>query len=179
MKRYGTLAAALLLVAACDDNPTEPSEASNALVFTAQLSAANEVPPITGAEANARGDVRITIEPVRDASGTITGGTATFVINLSGFPAGTNATAAHIHEGAPGIAGGVRIGVSGVSAGTPIAMANGSASNATFSGVDINTSQGGLAAANAMLNNPNGFYFNVHTAANPGGAVRGPLVRQQ
>jgi nitric oxide reductase large subunit len=141
------------------------------------LSAVNEVPPIQGAEATARGDVRITMDVVRDASGAITSGTATFVINLSGFPAGTNATAAHIHEAAPGIAGGVKIGLP-VTATSPIAMANGAATNVTFSGINIDTTQGGLAAVNAMLNNPNGFYFNVHTTSNPGGAVRGQLVRQ-
>jgi hypothetical protein len=179
IKRYGTLALALALVAGCDsDTPTEPSTNPNQLVFTAQLRASNEVPPVTGAEANAQGDVRITMDVTRDGSGNITGGTATFVINLSGFPAGTNAVAAPIHEAAPGVAGGVRIGLP-VNASSPIAIASGSASNVTFSSVDINTSQGGLTATNAMLNNPNGFYFNVHTPSNPAGAVRGQLVRQQ
>jgi hypothetical protein len=181
MKRCGTLAlaTALALVGACDDSPTEPSESTNPnqLVFTAQLRASNEVPPVTGTEANAQGDVRVTMDVTRDGSGNVTGGTATFVINLSGFPAGTNAVAAHIHEAPPGVAGGVRIGLP-VTAASPIAIASGSASNVTFSNVDINTSQG-LAAVNAMLNNPNGFYFNVHTPTNPGGAVRGQLVRQQ
>jgi hypothetical protein len=31
---------------------------------------------------------------------------------------------------------------------------------------------------NAILNNPAGYYFNVHTALNGGGAVRGQLVMQ-
>jgi hypothetical protein len=34
-----------------------------------------------------------------------------------------------------------------------------------------------IATAQAVLNNPAGFYFNVHTTLNPGGAVRGQLVR--
>jgi CHRD domain len=63
-----------------------------------------------------------------------------------------------------------------LSATTPIAMANGSATNVTFNAVPLDT-PAALAAANAMLPNPNG-YFNVHTPANPGGAVRGQLVRQ-
>jgi hypothetical protein len=31
---------------------------------------------------------------------------------------------------------------------------------------------------NNILANPAGFYFNAHTVLNPGGAVRGQLVRQ-
>lgn len=181
MKRFGTLALALALVAGCDsDSPTEPSPNPNQLVFTAQLRASNEVPPVTGAEANAQGDVRITMDVTRDGSGAVTGGTATFVINLSGFPAGTNAVAAHIHAGAPGVAGGVSIGIPGsmLSASSPISMAAGSATNVTFSNVPIDDA-GEISAANAMLANPNGYYFNVHTPANPGGAVRGQLVRLQ
>ena len=179
MKRYGRfvgLAALLATVSGCDsDSPTTPSD-PNVFVYTAQLTAANEVPPITGAEANARGDVTITINAVRDANGVITGGTASFVINMSNFPANTTAIAAHIHEGAPGIAGGVRIGVTPITASAPITMANGSATNVTYNAVEMNAA--GAAAANAMITNPNGFYFNVHTPANPGGAIRGPLVKQ-
>jgi hypothetical protein len=33
--------------------------------------------------------------------------------------------------------------------------------------------------AQAILNNPAGFYFNVHSAVNGGGVARGQLVRQQ
>ena len=177
MKRLVRFAGVMILMAAagCDDSPVAPSD-PNVFVYTAQLTAANEVPPITGAEANARGDVTITINAVRDANGVITSGTATFVINLSNFPANTTAIAAHIHEGAPGVAGGVRIGVTPITTSTPITMANGSATNATFSNVEMNAA--GITAANAMITNPNGFYFNVHTPTNPGGAVRGPLVKQ-
>jgi hypothetical protein len=34
------------------------------------------------------------------------------------------------------------------------------------------------ADATNIYNNPAGYYFNVHTPVNPGGAVRGQLVRQ-
>jgi hypothetical protein len=34
------------------------------------------------------------------------------------------------------------------------------------------------ALAQALLDGPAGFYFNVHTTANPGGVIRGQLVRQ-
>ena len=32
--------------------------------------------------------------------------------------------------------------------------------------------------AQAIINNPAGFYFNVHTSANSGGVMRGQLVKQ-
>ena len=41
-----------------------------------------------------------------------------------------------------------------------------------FEAVQILQSQ-----AQAVLNNPAGHYFNMHTPLNPGGAVRGQLVR--
>jgi hypothetical protein len=34
------------------------------------------------------------------------------------------------------------------------------------------------ADAQAIINNPAGYYFNVHTALTPGGAIRGQLVKQ-
>jgi hypothetical protein len=176
MRRYGVLALALLAAPACDDNPTEPSDTPGGIVFTAQLSAANEVPPISNAESGARGDVRVTFNVTQDNAGAITGGTAVFVINLNSFPANTNAIAAHIHEGASGIAGGVRIGVTAISGSTPVTMASGSASSATFSETLDTATE--LQHANAMLTNPGGYYFNVHTPLNPGGAVRGQMVRQ-
>ena len=36
-----------------------------------------------------------------------------------------------------------------------------------------------LVAAQGMLNDPAGFYFNVHTTLNQGGAIRGQLSRIQ
>ena len=49
MRRVGFLLIVLALVAGCDDdNPNGPT--SGAIVFTATLSPANEVPPITNAE---------------------------------------------------------------------------------------------------------------------------------
>ena len=32
--------------------------------------------------------------------------------------------------------------------------------------------------AQAIVNNPPGYYFNVHTTANTGGVMRGQLVKQ-
>jgi hypothetical protein len=159
------------------DSPTAPSD-PNVVVFTAQLSAQNEVPPITNAESNARGDVRITFNLTRDSANNVTGGTATFVVNLSNFPNGATWTLAHIHRGASGVAGNVVVNT-GLTPGTAITLTSGSVSNQTFSNQPIVTSgQPDPALINEIINNPAGFYFNAHTALNGTGAVRGQLVKQ-
>ena len=174
LKRSGVILMMALALAGCDDDdsPTAPTD-PNIAVFTAQLLAANEVPPITNAESNARGDVRITFNLTRDASNAVTGATATFVTNLNSFPAGSTWTLAHIHEGAAGVAGGVRVDT-GLTVATAVPLPDGHITGHTASNRPVTA-----AIANAVLNNPGNFYFNVHTTVNPGGAVRGQLARLQ
>ena len=177
MKRLVTIAALTALVAACgDDNgnggPTGPSN-TGPIVYTAQLSAANEVPPITNAESNARGAATMTFNVPRDSNGVPTGpGTVNFVIQVNSFPAGTPAILAHIHTGASGSNGTVVVNT-GLSPAAPIVMADGTAT-ITINNRDVNQE-----VATNVMNNPGGFYFNLHTPTNPNGAVRGQLVRQQ
>ena len=105
MKRLAAIGTALMLAAACgSDSPTTPSGNTGPIIFTAQLSAANEVPPITNADANARGTVTITFNVPRDsATGAVTGGgSVTFQAQITGFPAGQVIRNAHIHTGASG-----------------------------------------------------------------------------
>jgi hypothetical protein len=68
----------------------------------------------------------------------------------------------------------------GLTPNTAIPLTNGSISNRTFSDQPIVDAQGqpNVALINEIIANPAGFYFNVHTAANPTGAVRGQLVMQ-
>ena len=167
------LLTAVALVACDDDGPTAPDDA-NVVVFTADLRASNEVPPITGAEANARGDVRITFTLTRDSSNNITGATPSFVVNLSNFPNGSRWTLAHIHEGGAGIAGGVRVNT-GLTPGNAVILTNGSVSNQQFTNLPMITD---TTLINNIIDNPAGFYFNAHSEANPNGAVRGQLVRE-
>jgi hypothetical protein len=176
MKRTAIVLALTLGLAACgdDDSPTGPSN-TGPIVFTAQLSSQNEVPPVTNAEAPARGSVTITFNVPRDGSGNPTGGgTATFAIQLNSFPNGSAAILAHIHgpNGPAGQNAGVFVNT-GLSAAAPIGIATGSASQ-TISNVNITQDQ-----ATQVFANPGNFYFNVHTPVNPGGAVRGQLSRQQ
>ena len=159
-------------LAACDDSPTTPSGGNNQQPnpqFRATLLAANEVPPVTNQDAGASGTMNITFNVTRDANGAITSGTVDFTGTFAGFPPGTSFTAAHIHPGATGVNGSPLVN---------LALTPGEVTFATGSGSLTKT---GIAASvndlNAIIANPAGFYFNAHTSANPGGAVRGQLVR--
>lgn len=173
MRRFLTLAVMALTIAlgasACeDDGPTDPSEQPDP-TFRATLAAANEVPPVTNAEAGASGVMNITFDVTRDASGNITGGTVDFNGTLSGFPAGTAITAAHIHPGVAGTNGGFIVNL-GLTPGE-VTLPNGSGT-LVKTGITLTAEH-----ANQIVANPSAFYFNVHTSVNPGGAVRGQLAR--
>jgi uncharacterized protein (TIGR03437 family) len=141
------------------------------LAATIQMSPANEVPPVTGL--NARGTATITINPTRwPDTGEITSGTVSFTIQAEGFPAGTVINGLHIFE-APAGQNGPIIFSSGLSASNTITLATGAGSlNIT---VPITTANA-INALQRLLANPRGFYVNLHTTANPTGAVRGQLV---
>ena len=167
------LALSLVIAAAgCEStsSPTPPSN-ENTIRFTAALSTAQEVPPITGPEAGASGNATITFNLTRNAAGNITGGTADFNVTLAGFPANTALTIAHIHPGFAGNTGGITVNT-GLTAGE-VTLANGSGGfTKTAQTLTVDSAAG-------IIANPSGFYFNVHSVLNGGGAVRGQLVRQQ
>lgn len=172
MKRF-VFAAVLCLttiVAACDDSPTNPSD--TAPTFTMALTTANEVPPITGVEAGASGSVTITLNITRDAANTITAATVDFSVTLTGFPASTSITIAHIHEAAAGVTGPIRVNT-GLAQGD-VTLAGGAGS---FTKNAVNVTD--LTIIQRILDNPAAFYFNVHSAANTGGVIRAQLVRTQ
>jgi len=160
-------------VAACDDdNPAGPS--NQPIVFTSTLLPSNEVPAVTNADSTGRGTVTITFNLTRDAGGAITGGTVTFNAPLTTFPAGTTVRAAHIHNGAAGVNAGVFIDT-GLTPAAAIVLTNGSGTLdfQNVSGTTINPT-----TLQAVIDNPAGHYFNVHTNLNTAGAVRGQLARQ-
>ena len=173
MNRWGVLllAACVFGAAACDDDaPAAPSNAP--LVFTAAMTAAQEVPAFTNAESGAAGSATITITPTRDSSNAITGGTASFAFTVTGLTPTSTITLAHIHTGAAGVPGGVLVNT-GLSQATAIPTPAGSAGFASPSPVTVDA-----ATINSIVANPAGFYFNVHTALNPSGVVRGQLRTQ-
>jgi hypothetical protein len=174
-KRLAVIGTTLVLAAACgSDGPTTPSGNTGPIVFTAQLSAANENPPITNADANARGTVTITFNVPRDsATGAVTGGgSATFQAQMQGFPSGQVIRNAHIHTGAAAVNGAILVDTT-LTPASPITLdANGTGT------LNLTNSQLTQDWATQIVANPSGYYFNIHSATNPGGAMRGQLVRQ-
>jgi hypothetical protein len=170
---FRTLFLALALAvsaAACDDEPTTPSNTNNPR-FTAGLLAANEVPPVTNADQGATGTATVTLNLTRDGAGNITAATADFTVQIQGFPAGTTLSAGHIHTGAAGANGGIVWDIP--FAAGDITLPNGSA---TFTRTGSSPRNNDLSVAQAIVNNPAAFYVNLHTPLNPGGAIRGQLV---
>ena len=175
MKRLATLATILMLTLACgNDGPTEPSNPNTGpIVFTAPLSAANEVPPVTNAEANARGLATITMNVTRNpATGAVTaGGTMDFSVQLTGFPNNSSAILAHVHRAVAGSIGPVVLDT-GRTPVTPFSLPTGTGT-LTVNAVAITQ-----ALATEIAGNPAAFYFDVHSPINPEGVVRGQLGRQ-
>ena len=159
-----------LVVSGCSKSSTSPSTTTTAPPkFTATLSPANEVPAITNADASGSGTATITMTVFKDSAGNITTATADFAVSLTGFPAGTALTGAHIHPGAAGTNGGVIVNT-GLTTGE-ITLTTG-AGSITKGSITVDP-----AVAQAIINTPSGYYFNVHTTLNSGGAARGQLVR--
>jgi hypothetical protein len=174
MKRLSLLVVALgVMVSGCgSSSSTAPTTPTNP-TFTATLLPASESPAIVGAEATGSGTATVTLVTTKDGAGNVTSATATYVVNLSGFPAGTPINAAHIHG--PNAPAGVNAGVlvnSGITPGQNV-LTTGSGS---FTTPNLTVTP---EVANQILASPGTFYFNVHSTLNPGGVARGQLVRQQ
>jgi hypothetical protein len=172
MKRVGLLVILVLsaVAAGCDDSPTSASAAP--VVFSAQLSPANEVPAVANAESTARGAAQVTFDVTRDSTNAVTGGTATMYFQATGLPAGTTFRGAHIHSAVAGVNGPIVVDT-GITAAAPATLTSGTG-EFTFTGITVNA-----ATMNAILANPSAYYFNIHTNLNPGGVARGQLVPVQ
>lgn len=170
MRLFAGIAATVILVAACGgtaavSTPTPTPTASPTPVptvantFKADLKSANEVPPITGAEASCTGTATVTF----------TATTAKFDVAISGCPSTTKINIGHIHEGAAGVAGPVKINT-GVVAGE-LTLASG---GVTFS----KTATADAALITQIMANPAGYYVNFHSdPPNQGGVIRGQLAK--
>ena len=140
-------------------------------VFQVTLLPANETPPVAGLTAT--GPTRIPVFVLRNADGSVAAGATLFDVNVRGFPAPTTITGLHIHQAAAGVAGPIVIfsGVDGAANKVVSATGNGN----IFKLVNVSTAAG-ITALNALIQNPSGFYANVHTTVNGGGAMRAQLT---
>jgi hypothetical protein len=157
-------------------SPTPAPTPQLKFIFTADLKPSNEVPPIAGPEATCAGKGTFTLTTTKDASGTITGGSALFETDVTGCPAGTEINIGHIHKEVAGKNGGVVIN-SGLAKGELVLTGGAGKINKTATVVDA----GGLTAAALaadIIANPANYYMNWHSTLAPGGVIRGQLTRQ-
>lgn len=166
MTRASLLVCAVLTVAACEyDYITSPTP--QAAVLAAALSPANEVPPLGNpSEAGTSGSIVVVLTQ------TATGYEASFTLALAGIPPTSIIVGAHIHEGAPGAAGPIRVST-GLGPTAPIFTPTGGV-EVTLTGIPVAAD-----LAQAIIANPSAYYFNVHTLLNPPGVARGQLTRRQ
>lgn len=170
MRAFAAIAAAGVLAIACSGpaaapspsptpSPTASPSPTPANTFKAELKAANENPPIADAEATCTGTATVTF----------TSTSAKFDVSITGCPATTAINIGHIHEGATGVNGPVKID-STLKAGD-ITLANGAV---TFSRTN---SAADPAVITAIMANPAGYYVNFHSTAHGGGVIRGQLTK--
>jgi len=147
--------------------PPTPSP-KTVVVLTADLSPANQNPPVTDAEASGSGTTTATFTITKDSTGKITAAIVKFEIVLKGFPATTVITISHIHKGDAKMNGPVVVD-SGMKASDPIALTTGGTS-ITRDNITVDP-----ALATDILANPGNYYYNVHSVVHPGGVARGQL----
>lgn len=160
MRRLAIAVTVLAIGAAGCGSKSTTTPSSDLVVFAVQLSALNEVPPVTNAESTARGTAVITINKVTNM--------IDFEVSLNSFPAGSSVNIAHIHGPAPAGANAGILVNTGLTAGN-VTLTNGAG---TFR---FPSFQATAAQVTQILGAPQNHYFNVHTTLNGGGAVRGQL----
>lgn len=152
LRQLGLLSLAVgLTVAACgDDDPVQPA----AEVYTATMNGANETPAVT-TTATATGTF------------TVTGNNIAYNITIANWPAGQTLSGAHIHFAPvpPATTGSVLLGFP--TSGTGAITITGGTGSIAITDTQLATLRAG------------GTYFNIHaTPTNPGGLVRGNMVRR-
>jgi hypothetical protein len=146
------------------------------VTLVSSLSGAANVPPASSLEAGSTGVLSVSMAP--GAGGAYT---ASFSFQIGGLvkagvlPApldsGSVIVAGYIHQGTPGTVGPPVVQLP-ISLQAPIVTPTGSVI-LTLSNVTVSSS-----AASAILSNPSGFYFNLYSALNQTGVIRGQLVKQ-
>ncbi len=143
--------------------------ATDQMSLRSLLLPSNEVPPVTDLDASA--PAVFWAWTIRDAQGRAQAASVAFDVNFR-FPAAVTFTGLHVHTGAAGANGPVTID-SGIRGSATVVSANGFGN--IFRQVTLQPGPG-LNTLNNVLTAPEGAYLNLHTTANPGGAVRAQLA---
>jgi hypothetical protein len=178
MKRLTLLVFALSLFSAGCDEVLAPAAPTGVVALASQASAGQVLPAVAAPETTAVGGVSISMTPA--GSGNYT---ASFTMQLSGFvkagvtpllPDGSVIVAGVIYQGAAGAVGApvLQLPIGATTAVPPVYTPTGTAL-ITLSNVAVPS-----AVASAILANPSGFYFQLHSALNQAGVVRGQLIKQ-
>ena len=186
MRFFASLAATAILAAACGGTAAAPSPSPTTrptatptpaptpqlkYTFLADLKTTNEVPAVANAEASCTGKGTFILNTTKDSTGKITAATADFDLSVAACPANTALTLFHIHKAAAGANGSPVVTGKGDAA-NPIALATGATTtNITRTAITVDPT-----VANEIITGPSGYYFNVHSAVNGGGVIRGQLA---
>ena len=131
-------------------------------IFHLHLTPGQVVPHISGLHAEATGN--LTLDLTRDAVGTVISGNVVFYVNYR-FPGSVTITGLALHQGARGTNGPVVVDA-----------AVGSITDTDGRGNLTKVVSGASATLlQAILTNPHGYYVDVTTSANTGGALRDQL----
>jgi hypothetical protein len=144
------------------------AQSTQSIPFRAELSPLNEIPIVENLAAT--GKATVWMHVVRDAAGNLTSVAVDFGVRYS-FPAAVTVTGLHIHRGSAAVNGPVVVD-SGITAATATPDATGK--TGITRQIVISNAEG-LAVAREILAGSEGFYLNLHTTANPSGAIRGQL----
>ena len=137
----------------------------------ARMSATEEVPPLAGIDGSASAQVTLNIR--RSDEGEMVSAFVTFTVNVNIQGQGdVTLVGMHIHEAPLGVNGGIRIRSSLDFGGEPVVAIGGSAR--IWSQSEIVDSDG-LATVGRLLDDPAGFYVNIHSESNRRGLLRGQL----
>jgi hypothetical protein len=158
--RTRLIASAVVVAAAGSFLACNDSTSPESTTYIATLTGANEKP------------TAVTTPATGTATYVLTGNTLTYTVTVNGLL--TNATMSHIHVGSAAQAGVIVV---------PYTVSSLQSGLVTSGTIDLtypvasgaNTISGD--SLKVLLNNGNA-YTNVHTSGNPGGEIRGQIIRQ-
>lgn len=176
MKRLTFFVLALGLLSAGCDEVLAPATPSGVVSLASQLSGTQVVPAAGSLEAGAVGGLSVSMTPA--GSGAYT---ASFTFQISGLvkagvlptplDSGSVIVAGAVYSGAAGSVGTPVLGLP-ISQAAPVVTPTGG-TLLTFTNVAVSAP-----VASAILANPSGFYFQLHSALNQAGVLRGQLIKQ-